>query len=453
MSSSSNTGASAGPSSRPNDPTDSSNPAPGTGGPEAGQKRTAGERESPFEEPTATKKRREAAVRKPKPYQFKPTQIPKEFIGTRDAAHTHGYILYGITRSDAAPAQPSDEHIARFNLRYVPGFIATLEDRLRKEASEHSGAAAMVKFLRTSARENARQGCNIASNILGINEAFLLAIYSAVLNAGLEFFLPDLLSPPDTIYNQIHELVFIQTFRIVCAGFAYKFVSPTTSAVNNNALLVSIYHNFLYAYMRGKTKLGTARLLKNKEDNNTSRRRKTLCQDRVRFSLVDKQPPRVITMISDPHAHSDDESASDGEGNEVHLINEKGPPGPRSESATTWLRVLDPRRKKLKRSMGRKGKKEERKRRAGDDAVVSDLSYQIPKTTTIDWFDPAYFNDLPAGIRFNYAKTGVALPLVQFHGNKDWKTMDDATFMAKYGNDVLAQYEIPTQEEMDMQPE
>ncbi|KAJ7092106.1 hypothetical protein C8R43DRAFT_1141951 [Mycena crocata] len=398
MSSMANRNASQGPSSGANNPTGSSNPA-GSAAPESRKKRNAADRDSPFEEPPSSKKTRKNAVPKPKPFQLKPKQIPEEFSGTKGRCG-------------------SLELMQRFTQRYVPGFLATLEQRLRNESSEHIGVMQMVKFITSGAHENAAKGCNIASAILGIGEPFLIAI--------------------------IHELVFIQTFRVVAAGFAYKNLLPTPSGVNNNTLLVDIYHNFLYCYMRQKAKTGTGRLLKNREDNNTSRCCKTLAGDRLRFTLLDKQPARVITMVKPQRAHSD------GEGGRVHWINNKGSPGPRSDSAGSFLRGLDPRRKKLKSGKARSGKKEERKHRAEDQAVTSEMSYQIPEITTMDWFNPEYFNELPVATRFEYRKYGVALPLLQFHGNKDWKTMDDVTFMTAYGNNVLAQYDIPTQEEMDV---
>ncbi|KAJ7163396.1 hypothetical protein C8R43DRAFT_1123010 [Mycena crocata] len=388
-----------------------------SGGPQTGQRRTAADRESPFEEsPSRAKKSCAAQPRKDKPYQLKKTKIAQEFLGTkRECAHLHGYILYGITRSDVPPLVPTPDHLIRFEGRHEPGFLAELEAKLQAPNGfgEELGAADMVSILRRNAAEDAHLGCTIASNILLVPETLLTLIYSAVLAAGLEYFLPDILSPPDTLYNQIHQLVLVQTFQIVCSAFAYKRLAPTPSGVKNNALIVQIYQSFIYHYMRDKTKVGSARLVQNREDNNTSRRRKTLGAERLKYAMVDKQPVRVLPMLKDPHAHSDDESGSDGEGPRVHWINNKGAPdGPRS--------------------------------------VRSDLSLQIPEKTTVDWFDPAYFNDLPTSVRSKYAENGVALPLIDFHANPDWRTMGDAEFMVKYGNDVLALYKIPTEEEMEM---
>jgi hypothetical protein len=83
------------------------------------------------------------------------------------------------------------------------------------------------------------------------------------------------------------------------------------------------------------------------------------------------------------------------------------------------------------------------------DPLESDLSFQMPEKAPIDFFDPVEFNDLPAKTRFRYAQYGVALQLVQFHDNTNWKTMNKEAFMSKYGNDVLKLYNIPIEEEMN----
>lgn len=164
--------------------------------------------------------------------------------------------------------------------------------------------------------------------------------------------------------------------------------------------------------------------------------------------MTDKQPDRVLGIFSHPYCNSDDESGSDGEGGRVFIINKKEQ---RSVSATTFVHKLESRRLKFVRAQ--KGAKRtnimERVRVAAQEPVESDISFHLPPRAPLDYFDPAYYNDLPVQTRFDYSKNGVALPLVQYHDNKDWKTMDKATFMEKYDNDVLKLYDIPTKEEME----
>ncbi|KAJ6779224.1 hypothetical protein DFH09DRAFT_1091854 [Mycena vulgaris] len=153
-------------------------------------------------------------------------------------------------------------------------------------------------------------------------------------------------------------------------------------------------------------------------------------------------------MLSDPRCYSDDESGTDDNGNRVFLISKKSA---RSVSAAAFTHHLEAKRIRFVR--GTKGKKRqnivERTRILLPNASESDISFELPEAAPIDWFDPDTYNDLPAQTRFDIFKKGVALPLVQHHQNPDWKMMDKATFMTKYGNEVLKQYCIPTPAEME----
>lgn len=169
-----------------------------------------------------------------------------------------------------------------------------------------------------------------------------------------------------------------------------------------------------------------------------------LSRVRVKAANDDKLPERVVRLMKDPRCNSDDESGVEEDGTLIYAINQKTP---RSVSATSFIRSVDA--KRLKFTRGKKGKKHERTRMVVPNPNETEMSFQLPDAVPIDWFDPAYFNDLPAKTRFDYSKNGVALPLPQHHQNKDWKTMDKNTFMQKYGNDVLQLYDIPTSDEME----
>jgi hypothetical protein len=138
----------------------------------------------------------------------------------------------------------------------------------------------MVKLLRTQAEEDRNNGSIIAGNILRIEEAFLLKFFLGVLMAGLESWCPDVLSPPDTLYNQTHEIVFTQTLRCVCNSFAYRFLETTPSVFDNPSLLTDIFNNFVFNYMCHKTRVDMkdpGKLSQNRDDNNASRHRKAVC--------------------------------------------------------------------------------------------------------------------------------------------------------------------------------
>jgi hypothetical protein len=83
---------------------------------------------------------------------------------------------------------------------------------------------------------------------------------------------------------------------------------------------------------------------------------------------------------------------------------------------------------------------------------TSDIGVILPPDVPIDFFTPEFYNALTFEERTRYINTGVALPLAQFafdESHKEWKTMGKKDFMAKYGNDVLKQYNVPSAEELD----
>jgi hypothetical protein len=70
----------------------------------------------------------------------------------------------------------------------------------------------------------------------------------------------------------------------------------------------------------------------------------------------------------------------------------------------------------------------------------------------INFFTPAFYNALTVKERARYADTGVAFPLEKYAFAPEhaaWKKMGKAEFMTKYGNEVLKQYNIPSEEEID----
>jgi hypothetical protein len=80
------------------------------------------------------------------------------------------------------------------------------------------------------------------------------------------------------------------------------------------------------------------------------------------------------------------------------------------------------------------------------------LSKILPLNIPIDFWDPKFYNEeLDVHEKALYIGTGVAFPLAQFcnsNDHADWAKMPAKEFMKKYGDDVLKQYNIPTEEEL-----
>ncbi|KAJ7362632.1 hypothetical protein DFH08DRAFT_930881 [Mycena albidolilacea] len=374
-------------------------------------------------------------------YHLKRDQIPDEQKGTKAARFLHGYILFGLVRADVQPPVTVPATVTAFEEHWEPSFVEKLRQTLRTATTSDSGASKMVLQLRADAAKEAARGSKIAKDILEVKETHLLSAFSLVLAAGLEHWRPDLLGAPDSLYNQVHETVFLESFRKVAGNFSYVFLAPTVSGINKPTLIIDISRSFLFSYMKLKYRVEAkepGKLAENRDNNNNSKRWGRLAEKRTAFFLQDKQPDRVVALVRDACRNSDDESGSDGDHNKVYFVNKKSIC---SVSAATFVHKVEKRRVKTERRIkgAQRANVFERTQIIPVDPLESDLSVQMPEKVPIDFFDPVEFNGLLAKTRFRYAQYGVALPL----------TMNKEMFMLKYGNDVLKLYNIPTEEEMN----
>ncbi|KAJ6485976.1 hypothetical protein C8R45DRAFT_1098713 [Mycena sanguinolenta] len=442
MSSSSQPNASAGPSSATAGPSN-----PGGSNQTAGQKRRHGDHDSatPPAEAPAKKKTRKGGKKKSKPpqYHLRKDQVPAEQKGTKAVGYLHGYILLQVVRSDVPPPAADAAAIATFDRRLKPNFLADLQNALRAASGSNRAAVKMAADLRQEAAREAENGSTIAKDILKVKDTFLIMTFSLVLASGLESWMPDVFGPPDSLYNQAHELVYMESFRLVTSSFAYIFLGPTMSGINNAELVKDIGRAFLFAYIKHKAQVERrqlGKLVKARDENNSKKR--------MEFAVADKLPDRVVALLSNNYCHSDDESDVADEGNPIYRVNKKSI---RSDAATAFILQLDTRC--TKHEAHTKGRRWfnfiDRKRVRGDDPPESDLSLQMLKKVPLDFFAPSEFNDFPMADHYHYSRYGVALPPAEHLNNTDWKTMDKPSFMEKYGNDVLKQYDIPTQAQMD----
>jgi hypothetical protein len=85
----------------------------------------------------------------------------------------------------------------------------------------------------------------------------------------------------------------------------------------------------------------------------------------------------------------------------------------------------------------------------------SELS-TLPKEVPIDWFDPVYWNTvLTVRDQLEYLSGGIriALPAAQHCDEWDkcaeWKNLSCREFFDKYSKEVLKDYNIPTEEEVE----
>ena len=96
----------------------------------------------------------------------------------------------------------------------------------------------------------------------------------------------------------------------------------------------------------------------------------------------------------------------------------------------------------------------ERLREDPESPIDSKLT-AMPESIPIDWFDPKAWNSFTVHERVEYTAGGISvgLPLEKYCDTlakcAEWKNLPEEEFMEKYGDNVLAQYHMPTKAEID----
>ncbi|KAJ3900014.1 hypothetical protein F5879DRAFT_1056479 [Lentinula edodes] len=292
----------------------------------------------------------------------------------------------------------------------------------------------------------------IAKNASRIEDSFLERIFSAVAALGLERWSPDIVGGhPDSVYNLVHEQIAISTFKMLLSSFVYRFLQADMAVGRDDTACVQIYRKFVFGHIGKKVKdemrkAGSVEL--KHERINTYKRRSRLRDNRVQQIKDESFRPQVLKLVLENESHSDDElDPNVPANNSVYLIRKKVG---RATKVNIFFRIIDARYES--KIMRLKGQRAERSRKDPTPEIPSLLT-QTPKDVPIDFFDPEYFNNfLSVKERAHYAHNGVALPLEEHCINTRidlWKNLPEDEFMQVYGNAVLAQYKIPSQEELD----
>lgn len=87
-----------------------------------------------------------------------------------------------------------------------------------------------------------------------IEEPFLVSIFTAVANAGLTWWAPDVLGTPDSPYNIIHEHIAVTTFQQLLTSFVYTKMNANISFAENHILLSKLYQSYIFSHMLKKAR-------------------------------------------------------------------------------------------------------------------------------------------------------------------------------------------------------
>ncbi|KAJ6578419.1 hypothetical protein B0H19DRAFT_1020685 [Mycena capillaripes] len=218
--------------------------------------------------------------------------------------------------------------------------------------------------------------------------------YSAVIRSGLKAFHPDVFGPTHSTYNQLHRHLAVSTFRSIAGWYGYTALNVSLTVADDYHLLSEMYDNFMFGTIKTNIKA----------------------------------------------AHSDDERPPGGDAKKKKGLNICTKDG-RSEIVTAFVRELDT-----------SHMVPEMRNVTDPPTPSSALSRVLPVGVPIDFWDPKFYNEeLDVEEKAMYINTGVAFPLGKFCNDKNaskWAKMPAKEFMEKYGNEVLAQYNLPTPDEI-----
>ncbi|KAJ7885250.1 hypothetical protein B0H13DRAFT_1628380 [Mycena leptocephala] len=221
-------------------------------------------------------------------------------------------------------------------------------------------------------------------------------VFGAVTRAGLKTFHPDLFGPAHSTYNQLHRHLAVSTFQSVAGWYGFTSLNVSLTVAQDYHLLSEMYDNFVNGTLKTNT-------------------------------------------------HSDDERPEGGDPKKnkgLFICTKEG----RNPIVTAFLREQDA--SILKRMQ----RIPETRKVTDPPTAASPLSRVLPVGVPIDFWDPEFYNnELDLQERAMYINTGVAFPLPRFctpEHVRSWVKMPAKEFMVKYGNDVLALYNIPTEEEL-----
>lgn len=171
---------------------------------------------------------------------------------------------------------------------------------------------------------------------------------------------------------------------------------------------------------------------------------------RLKF-LKDNNYPRRYRRLIDPKATSDDEADPKGsvkDGRKVFYIKRRQE---RSAGAEEFIRRLDEVREQSARLDPSRKRFAERLRCIPTENQKSSAFQRLPEHMPIDYFDPTFYNRLQPRLRHSITTLQVALlpNSSQYFTRSADERLTDAQFMEKYGDAILAQYQIVAEDDLE----
>ncbi|RDB22349.1 hypothetical protein Hypma_010544 [Hypsizygus marmoreus] len=392
--------------------------------------------------------------KRPNDWHLRKGEVPNEAMKTKSALELHLRILWQLPDQTTVPPKVTMADKVPFNQRFSNE--AQVRTSVTASLDQNSNTLQQARTRVSTFLGSLPTGSIISNNIKRVPEAHLLLIFQSVACLGLQQWAPDILSgDPESMYNLLHEHIALTTFEQVSSAFGYAHTGIDLSFIHNFALMRKLYRSFVYSYMYNIAKSedkNPGSVAKGKQMTTVWKRRSTLANGRTEVFKSHGFNKRVVALSIETESHSDDELEGDPNSIEsVYHIKEKEG---RSGKVTRFFRMADLQRRQT--AKGKRGHyKPERSRIDPPMPKPSALTVR-PQQVPIDWFEPTYWNTvLTVRERLDYIQDGtyVALPKEEFCQTwaqcAAWKNLPLKEFMATYGNEVLKEYQMPTEEEIE----
>ncbi|KAJ3792331.1 hypothetical protein GGU11DRAFT_861533 [Lentinula aff. detonsa] len=366
----------------------------------------------------------------------------------RDGIVIHIRAFMGALKAAMVPDPPTPAEIAAFEQNRLLGDDphAMLKQSL---TMVNTFSMDVLNKLRTLRHECKIAGSDTASRIAQIPDDKIKMMFACMQEVGLNRFCPDVFDTPTSYFNLVHEGLALVTFTQVFLLGGYRFLGITQDYVNNTLLIQKLYRSFIFGRMRDLMCKEARKKGSVQEDlkyTKAYKEHQKKCQERMKYHTLRGWHTCIKPLFEQPPYHSDHEDGPDGS---YHVLTM-----PLWSSKVTRLyyetdNYCDECKKYEARNRSQLRKLPRIPHPQGKETNFTGLPNP---TIPLDWFDPGEFNKLPMHIRAKYKDSSVVLPLeekMQGPRQDDWKTMGPKAFMKKYGKEVRAQYQFPSEEEME----
>ncbi|KAK7017570.1 hypothetical protein R3P38DRAFT_3274706 [Favolaschia claudopus] len=375
----------------------------------------------------------------------------KQATGTQGAIRLHCRIMWGLFAQNSIPPPVLPATMAAFNARFSRDddvdISAHIEDLVENAMPAGEKALAAVVDVQTKALLGRGQ---IALDTRRMEETHLQLIFNTIARAGLDRWAPDLFGPPESSYNVLHKQIALSTFQSVAKSFGYTHMKVNLNNLLSFNLLSKLYDSFVYNYMTEiarKEATSQGRVGREQMKAVVRNRRVTLADSRSQYLRNQGYRSELVQLAEDPDAHSDDELIPNVSPAKYAIYDKPG----RSSLLCGLFRYADGQAKSHDQ---RSGVREMRTREEPNpSAGPSPWFKRHPENVPIDYFTPDYWNqELTVREKVEYMNNGIVLPLEAHCHSLDsitkWKSLSTDEFMKKFGNDKLALYNMPTEDEL-----